>query len=204
MIVGSFFGTLLFSVALASVPYTTAWGQTSDTQPPALTNLTMGTSSVDVTLGAKTVTFQVSASEDLSGLTQATVNLVSPSGAQFVTSYGYWSFSGPPVLSGTATVPVVIPRYAEPGTWIVNSLIIYDRVNNRAIYSTTTLRGLGYPTTLTVLDATPDLVAPQLTAINMTPAAVDVSAGPATVQVDLTIFDDISGFSRILSASISQ
>ncbi len=89
-----------------------------------------------------------------------------------------------------------MPRYSEPGTWTADTLVIYDRVNNRAIYSAATLQGLGIPTTVTVLDMTPDLVAPQLTSIAMIPTAVDVSPGPVNVQVDLTIVDSPSGLSQ--------
>jgi len=188
--------TLLFSAALACLTCEFMWGQTSDTQPPALTNLTLSPASVDVTSSPQTVTFQVTATENLSGLSYAYVYLFSPSRAQWVAAAGAFPWAGPPLLNGTVSIPAVIPRYSEPGLWTVGYLYIYDRVNNPAIYSGATLQALGYPTTVTVIDATPDLVAPQLSAIALTPAAVDVSGGPANVQVDLTITDAVSGFSQ--------
>lgn len=164
--------------------------QTSDTLPPQLVSMTFSPPTVDVTLSAQMVTFQIAATDNLSGLRSAQVDLRSPSGIQFASGSG--TLQGNP-LSGTLVANVTIPRYAEPGLWSISLLRIWDAVGNTLVLSQQALVDLGYPVLIEVIDLTPDLIPPTLTAIRMMPGAADVSAGDVTVVVELDIDDVVSG-----------
>lgn len=185
--------TVLLSLALVLVARGPVFAQDSDTTPPALTSMTLVTPSIDVTLGPQVVTFHLSATDDLSGIQSVGVYLTSPTSAQSAQGYGYWWSPTGPVLDGALDVAVTIPRYAQAGVWTVNSVTLWDSAGNHSTYPGSVLAAAGYPTTVTVVDATPDLDAPVLAAVAMTPGSIDVSSGAVTVQVDLTITDDTSG-----------
>jgi hypothetical protein len=170
--------------------------QTSDTMPPQLVGMTFSPSTIDVTLSAQTVTFQVAATDNLSGLRSTQVDLRSPSGIQ--TAVGVVSLQGNP-LSGTFVFNVTVPRYSEPGMWSITQLRIWDAVGNSLILSQQTLAGLGYPVYIEVIDLNPDLTPPTLTAIRMTPGSANVTSGDVTVVVELDLQDPVSGVNRNIS-----
>lgn len=162
----------------------------SDTQPPQLLSLAISPAAVDVTLAPQTETFTLHVTDNLSGIYTAQVYLRSPSGAQFA---GGSVFPPGLVLDATFNVPVVIERYSQPGIWTIATVLLRDRAGNQVGMNTGALAAAGFPTTFTVIDASPDTQAPQLAAISMSPNVVDVSAAAATVTVDATITDDLSG-----------
>jgi hypothetical protein len=164
----------------------------SDTQPAQLVGLTFSPSNVDVTSSPQTVTFMLHLTDNLSGLADVSVSLRSPSGLQNPSGVVF-----PPVgtVDAILAVPVEIQRYSEPGTWTVASVFLTDRAGNVSILATAALSAAGFPTAFTVADANPDLVAPQLTAITMSPNPVDVSSTAATITVDASFTDALSGFS---------
>jgi hypothetical protein len=190
---------VVFAFILAVAPRLLAQ---SDTQPPQLVNETFTPVAVDVTSSSQTVVFQVHATDDLSGVGQVSIFLSSPSGMQTVFGDG----AAPGItLDTTVSVNVTIPRYAEPGNWMVNRIDLFDRVLNRNSLNTAALSAAGFPTTLSVTDANPDTQAPTIGSISMSPNAVDVSSSAATVTVLVQFLDAQSGFSagNIFVANIS-
>jgi hypothetical protein len=165
----------------------------SDTQPPQLVGFSFAPSSVDVTGAPATITFSIHATDNLSGISSAQVQLRSPSGIQVPFGNGFPPFTPLP-LDATFNVPVQILQYGEPGTWTVSSLSLRDRVSNLLFMNTAALAAAGFPTTFTVTDANPDTAAPAISSITMSPSTIDVSAGPQTITVDVNFTDALSGF----------
>jgi hypothetical protein len=164
--------------------------QQTDTTPPQLVSLTLSPATVNVTTSDAPVTATVQVTDDLSGIYAIQVAASSPSGKQFV----FASF-GPPNVALTVTTPItlVIPRFSEPGTWTIANVGLVDRAVNQSNLSSSFLAAAGFPTTFTVIDTDPDTTPPVLNQVTYTPSQVDVSTGPATITVDLSVTDDRSG-----------
>lgn len=167
--------------------------QTSDTMPPQLVNMTFSPTTIDVTSGPQSVAFQITATDNLSGLRGASVSLRSPSGIQSTSGGG--TLQGNP-LSGTFVFNVTVPQYAEAGTWEIYAIGVSDAVSNSRVIPQQTLLDLGYPIHVQVISLNQDLAPPHVTAIRMMPGSADVSAGDVTVVVELDIEDQVSGVSR--------
>ena len=173
----------------------------SDTQAPQLMNMTVAPSTIDVTLSTQTVTLTLHIKDDLAGLSFAQVLLRSPSGLQNPFGFGVAPTG---VLDAVLDVPVEIQRYSEPGMWTVAAIALVDLAGNRSTLTGTTLSAAGFPTTFTVVDANPDTVPPQITAITMSPNTIDVSSSAATITVDASFTDALSGFSTGDVTSLSD
>lgn len=166
-------------------------GQTSDTKGPDLLGITVDRTTVDVSSGPQVVVFTLPVQDDLSGINYAYVYLRSPSWAQSVSAYGWGP--NPSVLATTLVVNATIPRYAEAGDWIVEWVFVYDKVGNSTRFDRTALTAKSWPTTVTVADTNPDLTAPIITGLRMTPSPADVTSWPVTVQVEMDVTDSLAG-----------
>lgn len=175
----------------------TAEAQTSDTTPPQLVDLTISPAAIDVTASAQSVTVALHVTDDLSGLgvnptspRRIQVSLRSPSGGQFQS--GFVPSQASVVLDAVVSAVVSIPRFSEPGAWAL-TVFLADNAGNTTTISTAALIAKGLPSSVSVVDATPDVTAPQLSVISLSPSLVDVSGGDVPITVDLTLQDDLSG-----------
>jgi hypothetical protein len=185
-----------FSLALLAVASLSAQ---SDTQAPKVIGLSITPSTVDVTLAARQVSFDVHLTDDLSGLNldgalRIILYVRSPSRTQL-------AMASPPVQSGVildanVTINVTIPRFAEPGVWAIDYIRLTDLAGNVDRPTGAFLAANGFPTTFNVIDTTPDVEAPRLNAITLTPRSVDVSTSEKPVTIDIAVTDDASGFNR--------
>ena len=137
--------------------------------------------------GETTVTARVT--DDLAGTSFVSVTFRSPGNSQFQQAF-MQRISGNQ-FDGTYEGVVSIPEFSESGVW-TPSVSVQDLAGNFDSFSSPALTGLGFPTELTVTSIE-DTTAPQPTGITLTPAAVDVSAGPQVVNVALEITDNVSG-----------
>jgi hypothetical protein len=162
---------------------------TGDVAPPQAVSLSLAPSTIDVTSGAGTVRATVRLTDDLSGVASV--------GYAWTLS-GQGSTSGPSTLaSGTANdgvwvADLTVPRYARPGRY---DLVLYaaDRVGNQLQLQPDQLGARGFPTGFDVVDSNPDLTAPRVTSVTVTPTTVDVRNGPANVDIDIAVADTQSG-----------
>jgi hypothetical protein len=176
-----------FLVALAvALPAT---GQIDDTEPPRLTGLSFGPNPIDVTAGARTLTIEMRVTDNLSGASSVFGSVTSPLNRQQI-SFFATLFSGT-FQNGVWRGTVEIPRYSDAGDWTME-VGLWDAVTNRVSLNAAALRALRFPADLKVLSV-PDVQAPRVTGIRITPASVNVSSAPQTVTVDLTLTDDVSG-----------
>jgi hypothetical protein len=163
-----------------------------DLTPPALETLTFSPAAVDVTTGPATVMVTAHLTDDLSGVAYAQAVFASPSGQQSAIAY----FSGPPV-SGTITDGVyqsgaTVAQFAEPGTWTLVAVSMYDKVGHYVTAFAPEFIAKGIATEL-VVTSIPDLAPPQLGSLTFSPVSVDTTAAPATVTVTAQFTDRPAG-----------
>ena len=173
----------------------TVTGQSGgDTTPPVLTSFDLDPKSVNVASSDATVTINLHVTDDLSGFANANVTFVSPSGQSQSVSATLTTGTS---LDGDAQATLTLPKASEAGTWSVSSVDAYDADGNHQPLDTAALSALGFPTSLTVSD-TPqltDTTPPVLVSFDFTPKSVDVTNGDATVNFNLHVTDDLSGYS---------
>jgi DUF971 family protein len=145
---------------------------------------------VDVRAGADSVVFTITATDDLSGVVNASMGFDSPSGAQH-RSCGLILVSGT-AFSGTHSCTVQWPPMMEAGVWKWSYLAIGDAVGNGHYHWLAEAVANGWPTEITV-QSTPDVTAPVVTGVTVDRTAVDVRAGADSVVFTITATDDLSG-----------
>jgi len=120
--------------------------QTHDSTPPALTAFTFTPSNPNATAGPATVTFSITATDDLSGVASVRIGLACAATGVQVSG----SIAPSPSTSLTTTVPVIFPRYSAAGTWSVVSVILVDAAGNQRTLFAADLTGAGFSTAITV------------------------------------------------------
>jgi serine protease len=160
----------------------------TDTSPPVLQGLSVSPSSVDVTGGSSAVTVTATITDDLSGVVEGVTQLgiESPSRNQI---------SGGPlsrVSADTYKATLTIPQNAEGGAWHLRYVTLRDNAGNSRSMFEAELGAAGFAVSVQVTSVA-DTAPPSLSTLTLSPAAVDVTAGPATVMVSATITDDLSG-----------
>ena len=175
---------MLFALVVGSLPLAA-----QDTTPPTIVSLSYLPASADVTVNPQTIAFTMHVTDDISGVQFITATFTSPSHAQ--TQNAFLSLSTGTALDGTFTGNATIPKFAESGSWTL-SVFIGDKAGNSTILTTGVLAAAGFPTTLPVT-SNPDTTAPTVTNISFSAASLDVSAGPQTLTVTLTLTDSPAG-----------
>lgn len=122
----------------------------SDTQPPNLASFSLTPVTIDTSGEDKPVTANLHTTDDLSGIAYAWAYLQSPSGGQYRWLYVPGGQASNP-LDADLDGQTVFPRYSEAGTWHVEYVYAYDRVDNWRIWLRPELEGLGFGTSLNVI-----------------------------------------------------
>ena len=162
--------------------------RTTDSTPPQLTALSVTPDAVDTTSAPATVTITATITDDLSGFSYGYMSLASPGGL-------YLSASAFTAIGGDRyTATVVIPRYAQPGTWHVDSISLTDHSWNTRWLGRWDLQDLGIDASVEVTGIQ-DVTAPVITAMTVSPATIDITSSSVNVTLTATITDDLSGFS---------
>jgi hypothetical protein len=161
-----------------------AQAQVSDTTPPDVTAVSLTPASVDVTASPATVSLSVVAVDDLSGVAKVKAVLTAPTGARV-------EMTLQPSM-GAHLGDFTVPRAAAPGEWKL-SLEVQDEATNTAVFSDALLAQRGFPSSVAVDSTDGDLTPPAIVGAWFDPPAVDVSSGPATVQLSLHLQDDRAG-----------
>src|SRR5256885_2065663 len=111
--------TLLMLIAMTSVVGQAISSEASqDVTPPKLVAFSISPSTVDTSSGPVVITFSARITDDLSGLSYASVRFQSASGGQAraVEFVGQNRTSGT-ALDGTYTTTFTLPQFSEQGTW---------------------------------------------------------------------------------------
>jgi hypothetical protein len=95
--------------------------------------------------------------------------------------------------AGTWKCSLVIPRHALGGPWEVSTAWVADGTGRATQYTRAQLAALEMPVSFQVVSPAEDAEAPTLTGVSVTPSTVDLSGGPASVEVTLTATDAGTG-----------
>lgn len=169
-----------------------------DTVSPKLTALDFAPARIDTSVGPADVKVNFTATDDLSGVNYVELSFVSPSG---VARHG-GSAKSEVAQSLSNSVTVTFPRLSEAGQWTLGAVFLSDAAGNTLVLDTARISELGFRTTLAVKSAS-DTISPSLTALRFTPAAIDTSQGPATVNVEFTATDNLSGVASVEVSLVS-
>ena len=161
-----------------------------DLTPPQLTGFDFTPKTIDVTATSVDVTCTIDVTDDLSGVKQASCLFISPNVFQDQSCLAEVPASGNRVV-GTFECTITVPRFVDDGTWQV-AVTLDDQVGNSASFGTVELLAATFPTELNVTSV-PDILAPTLTDLVLTPTAVNVDAATALVGCDVTLADNAAG-----------
>jgi hypothetical protein len=169
-----------------------------DTVSPKLASLEITPSVIDTNAGPANVKVNFTATDDLSGVSDLQLSFVSPSGV--ARQSGTAKFEAAQSVSKSLTV--TFPRLSEPGQWTLSAVFLSDAARNTLILDAEGLVRAGFKTNLEVKSAS-DTTPPRLTGLRFTPEAINIRGGPATVKVDFTATDDLSGVSDVQLSFLS-
>jgi hypothetical protein len=139
----------------ATAGFTTSFNQTAagDSTAPILAGLSISPSSVDPSTSPQTVTVRAHITDAQSGVSPYGPSLyfASPALGQTTTA----SAGGVRLVSGTAQdavldIDVVVPRFAETGTWQLAPISLSDALGNSVTLGAADVSAAGFPTTFTV------------------------------------------------------
>jgi hypothetical protein len=162
-----------------------------DVTPPQLIGFGFAPATVDTSLSAQYVTFDLGVMDGGVGVSPSCcgvqVRLESPSGQQWLQEVGELDSE-----SGTWKAEVRLPRYSEAGTWVVRHVYLADLLGNTTFLLTEELAAQ-FPVHLEVFSDPSDTTPPQVANMQFTPHFVDTSAGAATVNAEFHVTDNLAG-----------
>jgi hypothetical protein len=94
-------------------------------------------------------------------------------------------------MDGVYQATLYLPRYSTEGTSPIEATL-YDELNNRRTLSGADLAAAGFPSQITQV-APGDTQGPVLVSATPPTTPIDTTSGPQTVDLDLSITDDVSG-----------
>lgn len=165
-----------------------------DSDAPRVQEISVTPGVVDVTSGAKTAIVTLQITDPIRGFSNGDVPVYNKdenwTGAYFFD--GSNRITGDE-FNGIYQVEISIPAYANPGTWTVGANLS-DNEGNYQEYPYNIVFAPGLDPSFQVTNSgTVDVTTPVLNSIDINPTLVDTSAGPAPVQVTVSISDDLSG-----------
>jgi Ca2+-binding RTX toxin-like protein len=178
----------------------------SDTIRPILRSLTF-TSVIDLSSGDQPLTFTASATDDLSGVDRVYINFAKPInyGFPFSTnvttglSLGIYD-SSDSFSDGQSTYKYTLTKFNAPGSYAIDSVVVYDKAGNYHTYSSNDLAALGAPTGIVVTGSVPpisgDTTPPTLTSLTFAPT-FDLSGGDKPITFTASANDSISGVGHV-------
>lgn len=177
-----------------------------DATKPAVTAVRWSPSPLDVSGGDGMPVFEWDATDEGgSGVYYVNISVSSPSNRQRISGQAV-DFSstvrnahtftgigtmGTPVGTGTHFENGV-PQYSEPGTWDVDYVQVIDRANNQTTYQGAALAAI-LQGPFQVAANPVDTADPVIHAYRFSPASIDVSTAPKTVNVEIDVSDELSG-----------
>jgi hypothetical protein len=180
--------------------FTVADGLGPDNQGPLLVSIDAITPNpADAAGGPVPVAVEFRVTDDQSGLSHGWLNLYNP-GDGFVRSFYFDAsqrVSGND-LDGDYQVLVTIPQYAPPGQWKLDFSLVDHDSNERNHPNDSAFPVPGSELIEVLNGNNPDTAKPVLQSIVISPKSVDASAAPRSVDVTLTITDDLSGLDAVV------
>jgi hypothetical protein len=188
----SFFVLAVCVLAVLAVP--SAARAQCDTATPALTGFTFSPSSINTTAASATVNCNMTLTDALSGVANATCSFVAPDFFHRVSCSLAAPTSGTRA-NGVWSCAITVPRYELAGTWTAQ-VSANDAVGNAANLDPS-LQGFASALTIT---SDPDTVAPALGVFSLVPGSVTVSAASQNVTCNMALTDAKSGVAQATCA----
>jgi hypothetical protein len=177
------------AVALLAVVQTVA---AQDLTPPELAAISVAPAAIDVSSGAANVVVTATIKDNLSGFSFGSIRLISQSGTLLkFTSFGAFNRVSGDGLNGVYESSIEFPQFTQGGMWTMHSAQLADVTTNTRYYNAADLAPFGLQVDVT---SNTDSVAPEITALSISPTSVDLSSGTANVSVTIGVSDDLSGF----------
>jgi len=164
----------------------------SDGIKPWLLGFKVLTPAVTINDGTEGARFAMSMIDNASGIKRVRLNLLSPNNMFITTSV---SLDDYPLVHGMEMQTAAFGNFAEPGTWHVSSITIYDEAGNRRSLDRQALEDAGFTTAFSVNNQNGDTQAPELDSFNITTPEVYPGTGNATMRFNIGLSDAGSGIS---------
>jgi hypothetical protein len=171
-----------------------------DTTPPVVTALSGTPSNIDTTASSQVVDFSITISDDLSGVSNCYIGMLSPSGSGNVVCYSS-SFAAQQLMTGTLSCSLTVPRFSANGNWTWSYMYCSDVAGRQQYFSPSTLAQLARTTTAFTQSGLADNLVPVVRAFSFSPLVIDTASSSATVRFVFAVSDDVSG-PQSCSASI--
>ncbi len=176
-----------------------------DHTPPEIVSAQISPTTVDTSISNQPVTITVRLSDDLAGMDQPSgmssftvsqISFISPSNGQRLHTY----FTKDQRVSGDQydgvyTNMAWLPRYSEPGTWSLDSVLLVDAAGNKTSLDLAGFLDRGLPSGFTV-QGTGDTTPPQIRAFDFFPRRIDTSMSNQTITFTARLSDALSGMSN--------
>lgn len=180
--------------------YEQSWGvfEGPDLEGPALTGFTISPPSVDTSGAAQTVALSVTATDELSGVAYGVAHVVPPWWDSTPIFPGGYGIGGErvdgTVHDGTWRTAFPLPRYAQPGSYLIDAVSLRDQAGNDTVYNTSELEDLGFPVEFEQV-AAGDSTPPQILDFWFEPQTIHSHQREeqGTVNFYIELSDDLSG-----------
>jgi len=170
----------LFNVAVTVV------NAEEDITPPELVSFEIVDPVVDYSTGDRTVTINVEANDDISGVAQFKIFLYSENG----NNYLLYEKSADGILQFN------LPENIANGNYVIR-LYVTDEVQNQRLWTTNELEEMGFEATIRVVNAEEDNEPPKLVSLTVDDPIVDIASGDTQVTINYKVEDNLSGVDRI-------
>ena len=170
--------------------------ESEDTEVPVPTGVSVEPKTIDVSNSARTVTLEVKATDDLSGLSEESyAAFLSPSNKEKIIGGPFKLVAGT-AANGTFRSTFAFPKGSETGEWRLLYLHLFDNAGHNHAYEEGELAEMGLGTKLTVKAEEPeDTGSPQLFDLTIEPDEINTSVSKQPVSVVMDLVDE-SGLSE--------
>jgi RTX calcium-binding nonapeptide repeat (4 copies) len=187
-------------LAAAGFPSQIAQVGPGDTEGPQLISATIPTTAIDTSSAPQTVDLDLRITDDVSGVLDAVVMLLSPDGTHTIEAYAAGDSSGRlsgDDLDGVYEVQATFPAGSDQGVWTVQSYSMTDRAGNTTTGTATALAAIAGGAVTIDQTGAADTQPPTLGAFSISPDPIDDTDGPVQVWLTAHVSDDLSGVVRV-------
>ncbi len=165
--------------------------ETKDLTAPQLTGFTFTPEEIDLASEQRTISFNVEATDDISGIEELTVEFTPPGNG------GVKSEAFRKIGNRNVSLSNSIDLGNNPSIGIWNAKVtLKDGAGNVATYSSSELNAKSFPSLLNVKD-TKDIIAPELVNFQISPTKIDLNSTTQTVEYRISATDNLSGVDEI-------
>ncbi len=167
-----------------------------DYDPPDLTEFSLSPAPVDVTEGPRTLTINLSVTDDVVGFKAGSVLVLDLDEEVFVTrDFSLSNLTSGNALEGSYVMELTMPEFCPPGFYLLE-VILDDQLGRRESYGG--LFGLGLPPSAgdeieVINSGLEDTTPPASGLLTLSPTSVDVSSVGQVIDVTIPVSDDASG-----------